>query len=116
MWKSVASIAVRSADCRRYDGVTAIYVHCTETIWSKCLVTWYASLAKTNARSTYRKGEGTVCACVPTCAGTCMERACTTRGRGPIKSNAIVVTIPVRFPMLFPGKPRKPKNTISIQS
>jgi len=61
MWKSIYQSLADLLTGRRYDGATAIYVHCTETIWSKCLVTWYASLAKTNARSTYMGKEKELC-------------------------------------------------------
>lgn len=47
-WKSASLLFPGSADCRQYDA-TATYVLYTETIWGKCLVTWYASLVKTNA-------------------------------------------------------------------
>ena len=104
---------LRSTDCRRCNhNLRALYGNHLEQ------VSGYASLAKTNPAARMGK-ERELCTrvCEITyCEHVCVKRACTTRGREPIKSNAIVVTIPLCFSMLFPGKPRKPKNTISIQS
>jgi len=103
-------------DLLTVDDATTIYVHCAETIWSKCLVT--RPSRKRTPQHVWEKRGNCVRVCVRSRmrACVCVKRACTTRGREPIKSNAIVVTIPLCFSMLFPGKPQKPKNTISIQS
>lgn len=74
---NVARALLRSlSDLLTVVGATAIYVHCTETIWSKYLVTYYASLVKTNARNTYRKREGTVYVYVCACMSGSEYRTC----------------------------------------
>lgn len=117
--KSISPAASpRSADCRQYNNrnLHALYGNHLNQVSG-----YVVCVPRENECPQHvwkEKERERLCACVHIWD---MHTRAYTRGRGPIKSNVIVVTVPVCFfPMLFPyllrKKPRKPKNPISIQS